>query len=490
MWQTTLVEGYKGPRAVVVGSGLAGLVSALELAAEGWRVAVLSAGRAGRDGATHRVHALAPWVLLNSPCSRGDGPDAFLADLKRRGRGLERAGLAEVLAAEAHAAARELVEILDLVPMDPGPVILPGDTHARGFRCLPRDRHVMLAPLLARCAQAGVHVRERTLAVGLRVRDERVTGVAALGRGSGELVEIAADAVLLACGGSGRVFPVATGPRWCRGTGLALGSAAGVLLHRPELTQALPVTATRPLHFFPTSAALLAGRIVVGGRAIPHGLDLEETTAEIAKALHGGAAAYLEPSEGGGAMLPDRLRESASFTSEGRVPLTVASHHGIGGVAVDSWGRTSLAGLYACGEAAGGVQGRRRMMGTGLLEALIFGRRAARAACRDAARLGPAQSGGDVTIPPIPTDPAACERALDALLAPLVAWRPAEAVAAAIDEIGRWGVSAAGGVDEGGALAGIRRGAALAILSSEQTERQACEGAWPASVAARGAEAS
>jgi succinate dehydrogenase/fumarate reductase flavoprotein subunit len=486
MWQTTGVEGDRGPRAVVVGSGLAGLVSALELAAEGWCVEVLSAGRAGRDGATHRVHALAPWVLLTSPCVRGDGPDAFLADLKGRGRGLEREGLAEVLAAEAHAAARELVEMLDLVPVDPGPVTLPGDTHPRGLRCLPRARHVMLAPLLTRCARAGVHVRERTLVVGLRVREGRVTGVVALGRGSGELVEIAADAVLFACGGSGRVFPVATGPRWCRGSGLALGSAAGVLLHRPELTQALPVTATPPLHFFPTSAALLAGRIDVGGRTVPQGLDLDATTIEIAKALQGGAKAFLEPAEGGGALLPDRVRECAMFRSEGRVALTVASHHGIGGVAIDSWGRTSLTGLYACGEAAGGVQGRRRIMGTGLLEALIFGRRAARAACRDAVRLGPALSGGELKSPPIPADPAACERALDALLGPLVAWRPAGAVTAAVSEIGRWSVSAFNGVDERGALAGIRRQAALAILSSEQTKSQATGSSPPASVAAGG----
>jgi succinate dehydrogenase/fumarate reductase flavoprotein subunit len=464
LWQTTRVGSSWNPRAVVVGSGLAGLGCALELAALGWQVEVLSAGRAGRDGATHRVHALAPWVLLTAPWVRGDSPERFLADLKERGRGLQRDGLAEVLAGEAHAAARELVEMLDLAPMDPRPVTLPGDAQPRGMRCLPRDRHLLLAPLLARCAHAGVRRRERTLVVGLRVGDGRAAGVVAFDRSSEGLTEIRADVVVLACGGSGRVFPVATGPRWCRGSGLALGSAAGVLLHRPDLTQALPVTATPPLHFFPTSAALLAGAIVSDGRTLPPGLNLDAVTSEIAKALRRGASVFLDPAGHGSTLLPERVRECAAFKSDGRVALTVASHHGIGGVAIDSWGRTSLPGLYACGEAAGGVQGLHRTMGTGLIEAIVFGRRAARAASHDSRRLGPAPPSGDLKTTATPAEPAAFETRLDALLGPLVAWRPADAVEAALGEIERWPVESGKGLDERGALAGLRRQAALVVL--------------------------
>jgi hypothetical protein len=71
-------------------------------------------------------------------------------------------------------------------------------------------------------------------------------------------------------------------------------------------------------------------------------------------------------------------------------------------------------------------------------------------------------------------------------LGPLVAWRPAEAVTAAVREIERWGVPESGAVDERGALAGIRRAAALAIMSSELTANQASGGSPPASVAAAG----
>jgi aspartate oxidase len=467
VWQTTGVGLSWAPRAVVVGSGLGGLECALELAAAGWGVEVVSAGRPGHDGATHRVHALAPWVLLTAPWVRGDGPDRFLADLKRRGQGMEREGLAEVLAAEAHQTARRLIETMNLETLEPEPAILPGDDIPRGMRCVPRNRHVLLAPHLAGCARRGVRLRGRALAVGLLTAGGRTTGVVVIDRNRNELVHLHADAVVLACGGPGAVFPVATQPRWCRGSGLALASAGAVLLHHPELTQALPVTATRPL-YFPTSAAVLAGRIQVNGRTLDPVPALETATLEIADALRRGATVFLNPVAEGKALLPARVRESASFKAEGRVPLTVALHHGVGGIAVDTWGRTSLPGLYACGEAAGGVQGRQRTMGTGLLEAAIFARRAARAACRDAVRAGPTPAVGEPLMLPTPADPAALEGLLDALMGPLVVLRPKAAVATALTKLENWPARGGDGADEKCALAGLRRQAALALLAGEQ----------------------
>jgi aspartate oxidase len=456
------------PHAVVVGSGLAGLECGLSLSSEGWDVEILSPGRPGHDGATHRVHALAPWILLTAPWVRGDSPKRFLTDLKQRGAGAEREGLAEVLAEQAHDAARHLMETLELEPIEPHPTLLPGDEVARGMRCLPRNRGAMLAPLLARCEREGVALRGRTLVVGLLVGGGRAVGVLALERAHSNGVSIHADAVVLACGGPGAVFPVATQPRWCRGSGIALASAAGVLLHRPDLTQALPMTSTRPL-YFPTSAALVAGAIRVNGRPLAPVANLEAATREIAVALQQGAAVDLEPSHRNSSLLPARVRQSAAFRAEGRVPLTLAVHHGIGGVAIDTWGRTSLPGLYACGEAAGGVQGRRRTMGTGLVESAVFGARAARAAARDIARPS-AVSPAEVAATPIPEDPAFVEHRLDVLLAPLVAFRGSASVAAALQEAAAWPTRGVAGADERAALAGLRLRAALALLAGEQCQ--------------------
>jgi len=459
---------------VVVGSGLGGLECARQLAAAGWSVQVLSPGRPGHDGATHRVHALAPWVLLTAPWVRGDSPERFLADLERRGEGQERFGLAEVLAAEAHDAACRLLEELDLERLDPQPVQLPGDEVPRGIRCLPRRRHVLLAPLISRCRQAGAVLVGRTLAAGLLVGDGRVAGVVAIDRRNNLVQNLAADAVVLACGGLGAVFPVATEPRWCRGSGVALAAAGGALLHRPELTQALPVTATRPL-YFPTSAAIVGGRVHVDGHGLAGARDLETATREIADALARGQGVWLEAAGAGEGELPLRVRRSPAFRHDGRIALTLALHHGIGGVAIDAWGRTSLPGLYACGEAAGGVQGRRRTMGTGLLEAAIFAGRVARAVSHDAGRLGEARA-AEVCAPAVPGDVARLEERLDALMGPLVALRPAGAVGGALRELEAWPSTNLAGADSKAVLAGLRLRAAIEILRGEE-QRGACRGA-------------
>jgi aspartate oxidase len=462
------VETTRTPSALVVGSGLAGLECALTLAANGFRVEVVSPGRVGRDGSTHRVHALAPWILLTAPWVHGDSPELFLADLKRRGEGYGRDGLAEVLAAEAHTAARDLIEALELVPLDGSPSRLPGDELPRGLRCLPRAGHVLLAPLVKQCESAGVRLSGRSLVVGIAAHGSRATGALVLDRARHEVRRVHADAVVLACGGVGAVFPVTTVPRWVRGSGLALASVAGVLLHRPESTQALPVTATPPL-YFPSSAALLSGRIWIDGRSVAFDHDLEAITCTIGEALLRGATVFLEPGEDGVANLPPHLQESAAFRVEGRVPLTLAMHHGIGGVAIDTWGRTSLPGLYACGEVAGGVQGRRRTMGTGLLEAFVFARRAARAARHDVGRTGPVASAVEIAPPVVPADATVLERRLDALMGPLVVLRPPEAVASALREVEGWPVKVGEARDDTTALAGIRRLAAAAILKGEVT---------------------
>ena len=474
MWHTAGMSGERQLRAVVVGSGLAGLTCARELAAASWSVEVVSPGRAGRDGATHRVHALAPWILLTAPWVRGDSPDRFMRDLAARGQGMAREGLTDVLAGEAHRTARELAADLDLVQLGDEPALLPGDELPRGMRFLPRNKHVLLTPLLRQCAALGVRMRERSLAVGLLRGAGRIGGIVAFDRASGAAEGIEANAVVLACGGSGAVFPISTVPRWCRGSGLALATCAGALLHHPENTQALPVTATPPL-FFPTTAVLLSGRILVDGRALPAPESLEAATMEVARALLAGRSVRLDAGEGG-AVLPRRAWDRATFRDRGPVPLAVAAHHGVGGVAIDAWGRSSLPGLYACGEAAGGIQGRRRTMGTGLIEAKLFASRTAQAVCRDARRPAPSNAATERHSPPFPRSARALERRLDDLLGPLTALRPVDAVEATWAELAAWPSDAAGPADQDSALAGLRRQAALAMLAPSRPSTGAASG--------------
>jgi succinate dehydrogenase/fumarate reductase flavoprotein subunit len=477
MWQNSPVRDGGRGHVVVVGSGLAGLSAAIAAADTGMSVTVLTPGRAGRDGSSHRVHALAPWVLLSAPWVAGDGPARYLADLKRRGEGLQRDALAEVFAEASHEAAVDICETLHLAPLDRAPVVPPGETVARGLRCVPSRPVPLLTPLVDVCERAGVAMRARSLVVGLVLADGRVCGVVLWDREAGVLVREPADAVVLACGGVGAVFPRTTSPRWCRGSAVAIAGAAGALLHHPHLTQALPVTATPPL-YFPTTAALLGSRIMLGDTAMSVEPTLDAATLAIAAELRLGGLVTLDPVDGDGrALLPPRVLESPTFRREGRVPLALAVHHGIGGVAIDTWGRTSLAGLYACGEAAGGVQGRRRLMGTGLLEARIFGLRAGRTAGSDVGkwlRRGIHEEAGRhparAALPQLPADGAGLELLLDQMLDRLVCVRPEAEVASAAAAIEAWPVQGAVTGDEAAWLAALRRAAALAILHAECSE--------------------
>ena len=474
MWQNSPVTDRGSGHVVVVGSGLAGLSAAIAATEAGARVTLLTPGRIGRDGSSHRVHALAPWILLSAPWVTGDSPTCFLADLKRRGEGLQHDALAEVFAEASHDAAVDVCDTLKLAPLDRAPVVPPGETVARGLRCLPSRQAPLLAPLVEACERAGVTMRGRSLAVGLEVGDDRACGVVYWDRGAGGLRREPADAVVLACGGVGAVFPHTTAPRWCRGSGVAIAGAAGALLHHPELTQTLPVTATPPL-YFPTTAALLGSRIMLGDAAMAVQPALDAAVAAIAAELRRGGLVTLDPVDADGlALLPAKVRESPTFRRDGRVPLVLAVHHGIGGVAIDTCGRTSLAGLYACGEAAGGVQGRRRLMGTGLLEARIFGLRAGRAAAADIGkrprRARPDEPGGQqsrAALPQLPADAAGLESLLDRRLDRLVCVRPAAEVASAVADVEAWPAGDAGEGTEAAWLAALRRAAALAILRAE-----------------------
>ena len=449
-------------RAVVVGSGLAGLTCARGLAAAGWQVEVVTPGTPGHDGASHRVHALAPWVLLTAPFAAGDGPHRFLADLEERAAGLARPGLAEVLAEGAHDAALALTDELDLEPLAREPALLVGDRWPRGLRCRPRAHRPLLEPLVGSCRSAGIRFRPATVATGLLLASGRVAGVTARAEQGGGVVELRADAVVLATGGVGGVFPRATVPRWCCGGGVALAAVAGVLLHRPDLVQRLPVAAHPPWPFLGT-AALLGGELRVDGRPQVARADLAGVSALLAAALREGRTVGLLPGRDWHE-IPPVLRRLALVGSEPEVPLTLAAHHGTGGVAIDGWGRTSLPGLYACGEAAGGVQGARRTMGTGLIEARLFGERAALAAGRDGGRIGPAAAPDGVReVRPVGRA-AELTRRLDAVFADLLIGAGPSDVDDVLTELDSWESHPSAYGAGTGWRSALRRSAAAEVL--------------------------
>jgi len=327
----------------------------------------------------------------------------------------------------------------------------------------------LLAPLVERCRAAGVRFLERALVFGLRVDEGGgVAGALVVKRdGSGEPYILASDAVVLACGGVGGAYPMSTAPRWCRGSGLALAHAGSALLHHPHLLQALPL-ARRPRGYFPTSRALLEGTVWLRNVGVAGMGSVTDLTRKIAESLEISmfVTPYdvtLEPRDMDS--LPEPLKRDPEVLRTGRIPISVGVHHSVGGVAIDEWGRTSVPGLYACGEAAGGVQGRRRTMGTGLIEARIFGVRAGRAVARDAARLR-GRRGVKTVSPTIPSQPAVFERFLDVHLASMACMVNRAEVLAVWRDVSNWPSRRPAFFTAEDAAAGLRRWAIMKVLES------------------------
>lgn len=222
---------------------------------------------------------------------------------------------------------------------------------------------------------------------------ERVTGITVLR--DGRIEHLAADAVVLATGGAGQVFAHTTNPAAATGDGLAAALRAGATVRDLEFFQFHPTALAGP-GFLISEAVRGAGARIVdeqGRRFLPEVDDRAELAPRnvVALALHrrsvaqNGRPCFLDAR-----LVPEFSDRFPSITrglaahglnpAHDLIPVTPAAHYFMGGIATDLVGRTSIAGLYAVGEVAcTGVHGANRLASNSLLEAAVFAARAARA---------------------------------------------------------------------------------------------------------------
>ena len=237
----------------------------------------------------------------------------------------------------------------------------------------------------------------------LAARDGRITGAAFIDR-SGAVVRIDAGAVVLACGGYGGLFARTTTPPATLGAGLAMAGRAGATLADLEFVQFHPTAlaaAADPLALV-SEAVRGEGAVLVDdfGERFVDELAARDIVARAIFALEErGGRAFLDARNALGqrfaARFPTIARRCAAIGIDPAIdpiPVTPAAHYTIGGIATDANGRTDLPGLWACGEvAATGLHGANRLASNSLMEALIFGTRAARDIAGEApARRAPA----------------------------------------------------------------------------------------------------
>jgi L-aspartate oxidase len=226
----------------------------------------------------------------------------------------------------------------------------------------------------------------------------RVAGVLAEEADGRRMLHLA-PAVVLATGGLGQLYLCTTNPREATGDGLAMAARAGARLVDLEFVQFHPTAlaaegaAGEPLPLL-TEALRGEGAVLLDQNGRRFMLD-EHPDAELAprdvvaraiwKRLVQGDRVVLDTRGAVGEAFPERFPRVFSLCREHGLdprveplPVAPAAHYHMGGVWVDADGRTSLPGLWACGEvAATGAHGANRLASNSLLEALVFGARVA-----------------------------------------------------------------------------------------------------------------
>ena len=390
---------------VVVGSGAAGLMTAVALADAGRAVTVVTKGALG-DGSTAWAQGGLAVVL-----GTDDDAELHVQDTLVAGAGLCDEAAVRTLVDEAPAAVALLQELgarLDLDVHGRPALTREGGhsrdriVHAGGDASGAEVTRTLGAALRAR----GIEVLEHTVALdALRASDGRVVGLRiARTTDGGALVgagDLCARATVLATGGYGQVYAATSNPAGATGDGLALALRAGAEVADVEMVQFHPtVLWTGPgaagQQALVSEAVRGEGAVLVdrSGRRIMLGAhplaDLaprDVVSATIAAHLRttGESHVWLDATPLGAEFVARRFPgitaacAAAGFDlSREPVPVTPAAHYCCGGVVADLDGRTSVAGLYAVGEVAcTGVQGANRLASNSITEGLVGARRCA-----------------------------------------------------------------------------------------------------------------
>ena len=384
-------------RPLIVGSGIAGLYVALRCQELGLRPTIVTKARLEESNTRYAQGGIAAAI------GPDDSPRLHLEDTLRAGDELVDRAAARILTGEAPARIADLVRYG--VPFDTveGRIALGREAaHSRNRTLHAGGDATGLSieeTLKRRVVAAGIEARERTVLRALRP-GSRDGPVAVLSAADGRDLEFATPVpVVLATGGAGSLFRQSSNPSIATGEGVAIAFRAGALLTDMEFIQFHPTAFYREgaPRFLITEALRGEGAVLrneAGDRFLtaihpdaelaPRDIVSRAIDREIQHSQH--PCVYLDATALPRDLLFARFPSVCHFLatygldpSRDMIPVGPVAHYMIGGVATDLEGRSSLSGLYACGEAAStGVHGANRLAGNSLLEGLVFGERVAR----------------------------------------------------------------------------------------------------------------
>jgi L-aspartate oxidase len=380
---------------IVVGTGIAGLVAALE-AGRRHDVTLVTKAELGESNTRYAQGGIAAALFPD------DSVEAHIRDTLEAGAGLNDRAAVAVLCTEGPGRIRDLIRLGVEFDRENGELARGREAAHSSARILHAGGDatgaVIERALVAAVRESAASIREFCFVRDLVVRDGRVVGIDVLERdadGRNVLGRIEADAVILASGGAGQLYRHTTNPSVATGDGAAAALRAGAALSDVEFYQFHPTSLAVPGNFLISEAVRGEGAVLVDARGRRFMAD-RHPDAELAPrdvvargiarqmAEQGGEPVWLDATALGADFLSGRFpgitrvcREHGLDWGSEPIPVTPAAHYWMGGIRTDGWGRTSLPGLLAVGEVAcTGVHGANRLASNSLLESLVFAWRA------------------------------------------------------------------------------------------------------------------
>ncbi len=368
---------------VVCGSGIAGLTVAIVLKELGLDPVILTRG----IGNTYYSQGGIACALHPK-----DSPYLHMLDTLRAGRGLCKEENLRILVDEG------IQRLMDLkrwgVEFDEDTTIEGGHSFPRVYKVKDYTGRAIYEALWRRVKELNIRVLMGELQEILG--EESVEGLIYY---DGELKLIRTPVLVLATGGAASMFLHTSNPVKVRGDALGIALRKGLSLMNTEFVQFHP-TVVKNTSILISEAVRGEGAIIVdqrGERFVDELKPRDEVARAIYKRIKEGQEVFIDLRSlvHKGVKLSERfptiyslLKERGYDPEREPIPITPASHYFIGGIEVDSYGRTAFPGLYAVGECAcTGVHGANRLASNSLLEGVVFGYRTAYRICGDMAFL-------------------------------------------------------------------------------------------------------
>ena len=374
---------------IIIGGGLAGLMAALHLSPQ--PVIVLAKAPLGSAVAS-------AWSQGGIAAALGpdDDPTLHAADTLAAGDGLCDPRVVARITKAAREAILELARRGVVFDYDADGGFELGLEAAHSRRRIVHaggdgtGREVMRALTEAVRRTPSITVLEGVEARHLIVEDGRLAGVFALAATRPLLLP--ASRVVIATGGLGALYRHTTNPLGAVGQGLALAARAGATLADMEFVQFHPTALDVGIDPMPLVSEAVRGEGAVlidetgerfmAGEARAELEPRDVVARAVWRRLTDGHRVFLDARACLGAHFAERFpgiaaacRSAGIDAATMPIPVRPAAHYHMGGIAVDAAGRSSIAGLWACGEAAAtGLHGANRLASNSLLEAAVCAR--------------------------------------------------------------------------------------------------------------------